>query len=69
MVARVPYSEKNDKKADTPLIKGLTAAQRREFKRLDEKHCKVKWQDEDTAIDRKIIKKVKRKFTSVKKSK
>lgn len=68
-MARVPYSEKNDKKADALLLKGLTPAQRREFKRLDEKHRKVKWQDEDTAIDRRIIKKVKRKFTSVKKSK
>lgn len=58
---RVPYTEKGDKKVDAKLLKKLTPAQRKEFERLDKKHRTVKWQDQDTAIDKKIIAKVKKK--------
>ena len=58
---RVPYTEKGDKKVDAKLLKSLSPKQRAEFEKLDKKHRKVKWQDQDTAIDKKIIAKVKKK--------
>lgn len=61
MPKRIPYTEKNDKKVDAKLLKNLTPKQRAAFNKLDEKHRKVKWQDQDTAIDKKLIAKVKKK--------
>ena len=60
-MARQLYSEKGDKKADAKLLKKLTPAQKAVFKKQDEKHKKVKYQDEDTKIDKKIIKKITKK--------
>ena len=42
-------------------MKKLTPAQKKAFKKQDEKHRKVKYQAEDTKIDKKIIKKIKKK--------
>lgn len=67
-MARQLYTEEGDKKVDAKLLKRLTPAERREFERLDKKHRKVKYQDQDTKIDKQIIKKIKAK-SSGKKSK
>ena len=58
-MARQLYTEAGDKKVDAKLMKRLTPAQRKAFEKQDEKHRKVKYQDQDTAIDKKIIKKIK----------
>ena len=55
------YTESGDKKVDAKLLKSLTPTQRREFEKKDAKHRKVKYQDQDTAIDKKIIKQIKKK--------
>ena len=60
-MARQLYTESGDKKVDAKLLARLTPAQRREFKKADEKHRKVKYQDQDTKIDKQIIKKIKAK--------
>ena len=67
-MARQLYTEKSDKKADAKLLKRLSSAERREFERLDKKHRKVKYQDEDTKIDKKIIAKIKTKSAKAKKN-
>ena len=59
-MARQLYTEAGDKKVDAKLMKKLTPAQKAKFKSADEKHKKVKYQDQDTKIDRKIIAKVKK---------
>jgi hypothetical protein len=59
-MARQLYTEAGDKKADAKLLKKLTPAQKAAFEKVDKKHKKVKYQDEDTKIDRKIIAKVKK---------
>ena len=58
-MARQLYTEAGDKKVDAKLMKRLTPAQRRAFEKKDKEHRKVKYQDQDTAIDKKIIKKIK----------
>ena len=60
-MARQLYTEKGDKKVDAKLLKKLTPAQKAAFKKEDKKHRKVKYQDEDTKIDKKIIKNIKKK--------
>lgn len=60
-MARQLYTEAGDKKVDAKLLARLTPAQRREFKKADEKHRKVKYQNQDTKIDKQIIKKIKAK--------
>jgi len=59
-MARQLYTEAGDKKVDAKLLKKLTPAQKAKFEKLDKKHKKVKYQDQDTKIDRKIIAKVKK---------
>jgi hypothetical protein len=59
-VARTLYTEKSDKKADAKMLKKLTPAQKAAFEKLDKKHRKVKYQDQDNKIDRKLIKKAKK---------
>ena len=66
-MAREIYTEKGDKKVDAKLLARLTPAQRRAFEKEDKKHRKVKYQDQDTKIDKKIIAKIKKKSTSKKK--
>ena len=66
-MARKLYTEKGDKKVDAKLMARLTLAQRRAFEKEDKKHRKVKYQDQDTKIDKKIIAKIKKKSTSKKK--
>lgn len=60
-MARKLYTEAGDKKVDAKLLKKLTPAQRAEFERKDAKHRKVKYQDQDTKIDKKIIAGIKKK--------
>ena len=60
-MARKLYTEKGDKKIDAKLLKKLTPAQKAKFEKADKKHKKVKYQDQDTKIDRKIIFKIKAK--------
>ena len=55
------YTEKGDAKVDAKLLTKLTPAQKAAFEKEDKKHKKVKYQDQDTAIDKKIIKKIKAK--------
>jgi hypothetical protein len=59
-MARQLYTEAGDKKVDARLLKKLTPAQKAAFEKQDKKHKKVKYQDQDTKIDRKIIAKVKK---------
>ena len=59
-MARQLYTEAGDKKVDSKLLKKLTPAQKAAFEKQDKKHKKVKYQDQDTKIDRKIIAKVKK---------
>ena len=60
-MARQLYTESGDKEVDAKLMKRLTPAQRRAFEKMDEKHRKVKYQDQDTKLDKQIIKKIKAK--------
>jgi len=60
-MARQLYTEKGDAKVDKKITKNLTPAQKKAFEAQDKKHKKVKYQDQDTAIDKKIIKKIKAK--------
>jgi hypothetical protein len=60
-MARQLYTEKGDAKVDKRITKKLTPAQKKAFEAQDEKHKKVKYQDQDTAIDKKIIKKITKK--------
>ena len=60
-MARQLYTEKGDAKVDKKLLKKLTPKQKAEFEKQDKKHRKVKYQDEDTKIDKKIIAKIKKK--------
>lgn len=60
-MARQLYTESGDKKVDAKLMKRLTPAQRRAFEKKDKEHRKVKYQDQDTKIDKQIIKKIKAK--------
>ena len=60
-MARQLYTEKGDAKVDKKITKKLTPAQKAAFEKEDKKHKKVKYQDQDTAIDKKIIKKIKAK--------
>jgi hypothetical protein len=54
------YVEAKDEVIDKRLIGNLSPVQKAAFKKLDEKHRKVKTQEADNAIDRKIIAKVKK---------
>ena len=65
-MARKLYTEAGDKKVDAKLLKSKSPAVRKEFEKLDAKHRKVKYQDQDTKIDRGLLKKAEAK---VKKSK
>jgi hypothetical protein len=60
-MARQLYTEKGDAKVDKRLLKKLSPAQKAAFEKEDKKHKKVKYQDQDTAIDKKIIKKITKK--------
>ena len=60
-MARQLYTEKGDAKVDKRITKKLTPAQKKAFEEQDKKHKKVKYQDQDTAIDKKIIKKITKK--------
>ena len=60
-MARQLYTEKGDKKVDAKLLKKLSPAQKKAFEAQDKKHKKVKYQDQDTKIDKKIIKKITKK--------
>ena len=60
-MARQLYTEKGDAKVDKRLLKKLTPIQKAAFEKEDKKHKKVKYQDQDTAIDKKIIKKITKK--------
>ena len=55
------YVEAKDTVIDKRMIGNLSATQKAAFKKLDEKHRKVKTQKADNAIDKKIIAKVKKK--------
>ena len=60
-MARQLYTEKGDAKVDKRLLKKLSPAQKAAFEKEDKKHKKVKYQDQDTAIDKNIIKKITKK--------
>lgn len=55
------YSEKKDKIKDRKMMKGMTPKQKAAFRKLDDKHKKVKTMEADAKIDRKLIKQVKKK--------
>lgn len=60
-MARALYSEKKDKPIDAKLLKKKSPAVKAEFEKLDKQHKKVKYQDQDTKIDRGLIKKAEAK--------
>ena len=49
------YIESKDSLIDKSMIGNLTAEQKKLFKKLDEKHRKVKTQEADNAIDKGLI--------------
>jgi hypothetical protein len=55
------YTEKSDKKQDAKDMKGMTPKQKAAFKKADKNHRKPKSQEDDTKMDKKIIKKIKKK--------
>jgi hypothetical protein len=55
------YTEKSDKKQDAKDTKGMSPKQKAAFKKADEKHRKPKSQEDDAKMDKKIIKKLKKK--------
>ena len=54
------YTEKADKAKDAKMTKNLTLKQKAAFKKLDDKHKKVKTMAQDRAIDKKLIAKAKK---------
>ena len=54
------YTEAKDKAKDAKMTKGLTPKQKAAFKKLDDKHKKVKTMAQDRAIDKKLIAKAKK---------
>jgi len=54
------YIEAKDELIDKRMIGNLSATQKAAFEKLDKKHRKVKTQEADNAIDKKIIAKVKK---------
>ena len=54
------YTEVKDKAKDAKMTKGLTPKQKAAFKKLDDKHKKVKTMAQDRAIDKKLIAKAKK---------
>lgn len=61
---RGEYTEAKDKKKDAAMTRGLTPAEKREFKKRDEEHAKrkkPKTMAEDKRIDAKIVKDIKAK--------
>lgn len=60
-MARQLYSEKSDTPIDKKLLAKKSPAVKKEFEKLDVKHKKVKYQDQDTKIDRGLIKKAEAK--------
>lgn len=64
MAKSLPYNEKNDKKQDAKTTKGMTAAERREYERMDKAHGakkKPKTMAEDRKIDEANARKIKAK--------
>lgn len=57
---RLPYNEKNDKKQDAKTTKGMSPAEKKEFKKLDTAHGKRNKPETQTA-DRKIDEGLKKK--------
>jgi hypothetical protein len=60
MAKRMPYNKTNDKKQDKETTKGLNAAEKKEFEKLDDAHGKRNKPESQTA-DRKIDEKLKKK--------
>lgn len=61
---RGSYTEAKDKKKDAVMLKGMTAAEKREFEKKDKAHGekkKPKTMAEDRKIDAKIIASIKAK--------
>ena len=56
-MAKALYNEKKDKAIDAKMLKGKSSAVKKEFEKLDVKHPKVKYQEQDTKIDRGLLKK------------
>ena len=54
------YTEKADNVKDAKMTKNLTPKQKAAFKKLDDKHKKVKTMAQDRAIDKKLIAKAKK---------
>jgi hypothetical protein len=55
------YTEKSDKKQDAKDTKGMSPKEMAAFKKADKKHRKPKSQEDDAKMDKKIIKKIKKK--------
>ena len=55
------YTEKSDKAQDIKTTKGLSAKEKAQFKKADKKHRKPKSQEDDTKMDKAIVKKIKAK--------
>jgi hypothetical protein len=55
------YTKSSDKKQDAKDTKGLNPAQKKKFMKADESHRKPKSQEDDAKMDKKIIKKIKKK--------
>ena len=60
-MARQLYTEKGEAKVDKKITEKLTLAQKASFEKEDKKHRNVKYQNQDTKIDKKIIKKITKK--------
>ncbi|MFN9961471.1 MAG: hypothetical protein ACK55I_51005 [bacterium] len=60
MMKRRPYNEKNDAKQDAKTKKGMSAAEKKEFEKMDKAHGKKNKPESQTA-DRKIDEKLKKK--------
>jgi hypothetical protein len=57
----VKYTKDSDKKQDAKTTKGLDKAQKAMFDKMDKKHRKPKSQEDDTKMDKAIVKKIKKK--------
>ena len=55
------YTKDSDKKQDAKTTKGLDKAQKAMFDKMDKKHRKPKSQEDDTKMDKAIVKKIKKK--------
>ena len=66
-MAKALYNKAKDEVIDKKRLKGKSPAVKKEFEKLDKKHKEVKYQNQDNAIDTKLMAKAQAKVKAKKK--